>query len=113
MWYGEVRDTAPHFSTLKSLWCIGSTSLVRVRASTTVGHEPSVMASPRDSALVVIDFVFRSAPLFPQATELNHSIREMHAFLLQHFMGYVDVNCCLPSQVWLDCYRRVTSRPKP
>ncbi|CBJ27013.1 conserved unknown protein [Ectocarpus siliculosus] len=33
-----------------------------------------------------------------QATELNYSIREMHTFLRQHFLDYVDVHHCLPSK---------------
>ncbi|CAN0503692.1 unnamed protein product, partial [Ectocarpus sp. 8 AP-2014] len=37
-------------------------------------------------------------PFMQQATELNYSIREMHTFLRQHFLDYVDVHHCLPSK---------------
>ncbi|CAM9212754.1 unnamed protein product [Scytosiphon promiscuus] len=33
-----------------------------------------------------------------QATELNQSIREMHAFLRDHFLEYVDIHHCLLSK---------------
>ena len=37
--------------------------------------------------------------LHPQATELNLSIQEMHSFLLEHFLDYVDPFDSLPSKV--------------
>ncbi|CAM9496355.1 unnamed protein product [Pylaiella littoralis] len=49
-------------------------------------------------ALVGLRWRTPLSPFMQQATELNNSIREMHAFLRHNFLDYVDVHHCLPSK---------------